>query len=176
MAIFLAALLWILISVPVAIVVGTVIRFGSSGLPRRRLGEPSQAPAELNRLRLVTIAQAPDRLIPRASRAVYRCSAADRSSGVEAGNQPRAALEGDICPEPTRHNGDPVAEADQEALLPWQPTPAQGAPLRPGMRRMSAPEPDAHDQSARYGCRHCREKGLTWQDAPVRSHERSLND
>jgi hypothetical protein len=43
MEIYLAALLWLLISMPVAIVVGTVIRFGSSGLPSPRLPIPSAA-------------------------------------------------------------------------------------------------------------------------------------
>jgi hypothetical protein len=43
MEIYLAALLWILVSVPVAIVVGTVIRVGSSGLPSPLLPVPSPA-------------------------------------------------------------------------------------------------------------------------------------
>jgi hypothetical protein len=36
LTIFLATLLWVLISIPIAIAAGTVIRFGRSGLPRFR--------------------------------------------------------------------------------------------------------------------------------------------
>jgi hypothetical protein len=32
-----------------------------------------------------------------------------------AGNQPRAALEGQVCPEPIQHHRDPIAETDQKA-------------------------------------------------------------
>jgi hypothetical protein len=43
MEIYLAALLWGFVSAQVAIVVGTVVRFGSSGMPPPRLPLPNAA-------------------------------------------------------------------------------------------------------------------------------------
>ena len=54
MEIYLAALTWILISVLVAIVVGTVIKFGSSGLPIAAPSGPSAAASRRFRTRRAT--------------------------------------------------------------------------------------------------------------------------